>query len=60
MVKTLLGIAASPVIAIAMLCCGMLLAVLHLLALPALFLWERYLEMSPVRPQDGNDRRAQL
>lgn len=58
MLKTLLGIAASPVIGIAMLCFGLLAALLHLLALPALFLWERHLEASPVRPRDENDRRA--
>lgn len=55
--KTLLGIAASPVIAMAMFVSGWLIALLHLLALPALLLWERYLEANPTQPCDGNDRR---
>lgn len=55
MLKTLLGIAASPVIAIAMFCFGLLFALLHLLALPALFLWERYLEKNPARLRDDSD-----
>ncbi|SEK16828.1 hypothetical protein SAMN05216567_12140 [Variovorax sp. OK605] len=55
MLKTLFGIAASPVIAIAMFCFGLLFALLHLLALPALFLWERYLENNPARLRDRSD-----
>jgi hypothetical protein len=55
MLKTLLGIAASPVIAIGMFCFGLLFALLHLLALPVLFLWERYLENNPARLRDRSD-----
>jgi hypothetical protein len=50
MIKTLLGIAASPLIAIALFCFGLLSAVAHLIALPALYLWERYLERHPSMP----------
>lgn len=50
MIKTLLGIAASPLIAIALFCIGLLSALAHLVALPALFLWERHLERHPPMP----------
>lgn len=50
MIKTLLGIAASPLIAIASFCIGLLSALAHLVALPALFLWERHLERHPPMP----------
>lgn len=47
MIKTVLGIAASPLIAIAVVCVGLLCALAHLVALPALFLWERHIERHP-------------
>lgn len=48
MIKTLLGIAASPLIAMVILCIGLLSAAAHLVALPALYLWERHLERRPL------------
>lgn len=50
MVKIILGIAASPLIALALFCVGLLSAIAHLIALPALFLWERHLERHPPMP----------
>ena len=48
MFRTIVGIATSPLIAVALLCVGMVTAVAHLFALPVLYLWERYLERKPV------------
>ncbi|MFM9926026.1 hypothetical protein VLK31_23755 [Variovorax sp. H27-G14] len=50
MLKLFLGIAASPFIAVAMFSLGLLFAAIHQLALPLLFLWERYLEHRPPKP----------
>lgn len=49
-IKTLLGIAASPLVATVLFCIGLLCAAAHLIALPALFLWERHLERRPLAP----------
>ncbi len=47
--RTFLAIMAVPVVAVAMFAFGLLAAATHLVALPGLFLWERYLEARPVR-----------
>jgi hypothetical protein len=49
MFRTILGVAVSPLVAIALFCAGILAAAMHLFALPALYLWERYLEQRPLR-----------
>lgn len=55
MFKLLFGIAASPLIAIALFSVGLLSALAHLIALPALFLWERHLERHPPMPVKRSD-----
>jgi hypothetical protein len=47
MFRTILGVAVSPLVAIALFIAGMLTAVAHLLALPGLYLWQRHLERNP-------------
>jgi hypothetical protein len=49
MLKIIFGVAASPLIAVCMFSIALLLALMHLVALPGLFLWERYLERRPLR-----------
>jgi hypothetical protein len=56
MFRTILGVAASPLVAIALFCAGILTATLHLLALPALYLWERYLEQRPLAGKQDRDK----
>lgn len=51
MLKTLLGIAASPLIAVALFFIGLVSAAAHLVALPLLYLWERHLERKPPMPR---------
>ena len=51
MLKTLSGIAASPLIAVAAFCLGLLVATAHLVALPFLYLWEWHLERNPPTPR---------
>ncbi|MET3495669.1 hypothetical protein [Variovorax boronicumulans] len=58
MLKILLGIAASPLIAVVLFCIGLLGAAAHLVAMPALFLWERHLERKPPRPPRGPEDSA--
>ncbi len=48
MLRTLLCVAASPVIALAVVAIGLLAALAHLIAMPALYLWERRLERFPL------------
>lgn len=48
MFRTVIGIMTSPLIAIALLCVGILAAVAHLFALPVPYLWEHYLERRPL------------
>lgn len=48
MFKIIFGVAASPLIAVCMFSIALLLALMHLVALPGLFLWERYLERRPL------------
>jgi len=48
MLRTLLCIVASPVIALAVLVFGLLAALAHLVVMPALYLWERRLERNPL------------
>jgi hypothetical protein len=48
MLKTLVWIAVSPFIAVAMFCLGLLAAAAHLIALPALYVWERHRERKPI------------
>lgn len=45
---TILQVAALPVIGIALFATGLLAAVVHLLALPGLYLWEKYWEDRPM------------
>ena len=47
MLRTLLGIVASPLIFLALLLIGVLAALAHLAAMPALYLWELLLERNP-------------
>lgn len=50
MFKIIFGIAAGPLIAVCMFSVALLLALMHLVALPGLFLWERYLERRSRKP----------
>jgi hypothetical protein len=45
--KIVLGIAFCPFFAVAAFAVGMLMALAHLLAMPVLYFWERYLENHP-------------
>ena len=58
--KTVLGIAFCPFFAVAAFAVGMLMAMTHLLALPALYIWERYLENhpSPFKASTGQLQRS--
>jgi hypothetical protein len=53
-VRTFLAVMAVPFVAVAMLAFGLLAAATHLIALPGLFLWERYLEARPVRGRESD------
>ena len=48
-VRMVLGIAAAPLFAVALFATGMLAAVAHLVALPGLYLWEKYQEAKPLQ-----------
>ena len=56
MFRTVLGVAVSPLVAIALFCAGILTAAMHLLALPGLYLWERYLEQRPFAGKSDRDK----
>ncbi|MGJ7543328.1 hypothetical protein [Variovorax sp. LT1R16] len=47
--KIILGVAAAPLLALAMFLVGLLAALFHLIALPVLFAWEHYLETMPLK-----------
>jgi len=49
MLKFILGVMVAPVLALAMFALGLLAAVVHVIALPALFLWDRHLETKPIK-----------
>ncbi|MDQ0017401.1 hypothetical protein J2W23_005814 [Variovorax boronicumulans] len=51
LIRTILEIAAMPLFAAALFATGLIAAFAHLLALPGLFLWERYRENKPVSPR---------
>ncbi|MDQ0072460.1 hypothetical protein J2W34_004265 [Variovorax boronicumulans] len=48
LIRTILEIAAMPLFAVALFAIGLIAAFGHLLALPGLYLWERYQENKPV------------
>lgn len=50
--RTCLGILSLPLVGVAMFTFGILAAALHLVALPALFLWEKYRERRPLRTRN--------
>lgn len=54
MLRTLLCIGASPFIALAMLTVGVLAALVHLVAMPLLYLWELRLERRPLGTAGGS------
>ncbi|QSI31638.1 hypothetical protein GNX71_19465 [Variovorax sp. RKNM96] len=51
LIRTILEIAAMPLFAVALFATGLIAAFAHLLALPGLYLWERYQESKPVSPR---------
>lgn len=50
MFKIILGIAAGPLLAVCMFSAALVLALMHLVALPGLYVWERYLERRSRKP----------
>ncbi|MGJ7557466.1 hypothetical protein ACSFBI_26030 [Variovorax sp. RB3P1] len=50
---TLIGVLAFPVVAVGLFLFGVGAAVLHLIAIPALFLWEKYWEDKPLQRFSG-------
>ncbi|MDH6169253.1 hypothetical protein M2282_004417 [Variovorax boronicumulans] len=53
-VRAVFEVAAFPMVAVALFAAGMLAAVAHLVAMPGLYLWEKYQESRPV-PGSGPD-----
>lgn len=47
--RTILEIAAFPVVAIVLFGLALMAAVLHLVAMPGLYLWEKHREKAPLR-----------
>jgi hypothetical protein len=50
LIRTILEIAAMPLFAVVLFAAGLIAAFAHLLALPGLYLWERYQENKPLSP----------
>jgi hypothetical protein len=47
--RTTMEVAAFPIVAFTLLACGLLLSVVHLMAMPGLFLWENAQERRSTR-----------